>query len=174
MSQAGPPESAARRREIALARAPVPLIAWLGVRLFVAEVALIVAGTTPGMIGLAVMAVGIIVLLYAIGLALHVLSLRLFVSDRSLELKSMLFRRSHRRSGAVVRRQRITAGQGAFHTVLGGFGIELGRGRTADGEEVEVIRLAPLGSVVIIPCDGIQVAVAPASERALLLALARV
>ena len=141
--------------------------------MFVAEVALLVAVGTSGMIGMAVMVVGLVVLLYAIGLALHVLSLRLLVTDTTLELRSMLVRRRHRRSDGIASRLPVPAGKGAFHTVLGGFGIELGRGRTATAEAVEVVRLAPLGSVVMIPCEDSRLAVAPASERALLLALAR-
>ena len=163
---------APRPVQVALARAPVPLILWLGMRLFVAEIALVVAVHTPGTIGAAVMVVALIVLAYAVFLAIHVLSLRLFVSPAAIEVRSLIWRRRYRRAGAP-RRYPVPPGRGAFGTTLGALGIELGRGRMPSGEVVEVIRLAPLDSIVLVPCEGILLAIAPSSERALRQALPR-
>lgn len=160
-----PIERAPRPIQVALARAPVPLIAWLGMRLFVAEVALVVAVHTPGTIGRAVMVVAVIVLVYAVLLATHVLSLRLFLSPAAVEVRSLIWRRRYRRVGPS-RRYPIPPGRGAFGTTLGAMGIELGRGRMPSAEAVDVIRLAPLNLVVLVPCEGITLAISPSSERA--------
>ena len=151
-------EHAPRPIQVALARSPAPLILWLGMRLFVAEVALVVAVHTPGTIGGAVMLVALIVLAYAVLLAIHVLSLRLFVSASAIEARSLIWHRRYRCIGPP-RRFSVTRGRGAFGTRLGALGIELGRGRLPSAEPVDVIRLASLDVVVLVPCDGIVLAI---------------
>lgn len=162
---------APRPVQVALARAPVPLILWLGMRLFVAEVALVVAVRTPGTVGGAVMVVALVVLAYAVLLAIHVLSLRLFVSPMTIEARSLIWRRRYQRAGPP-HRLAVRPGRGAFGTTLGALGIELGRGHI-QSEAVEVIRLAPLDSVVLVPCEGITLAISPSSARAFRLAPSR-
>ena len=163
---------APRPIQVALARAPVPLILWLGMRLFVAEVALVVAVHTPGTVGQAVMVAGAVVLAYAVLLAIHVLSLRLLVEPAEIEIRSLFWRRRYRLVGNA-RRLPVARGRSAFGTTLGALGIELGRGHMPSSEAVEVIRLAPLDSVMLVPCEGILLAISPSSERAFRRALPR-
>lgn len=157
--------------EIALARDPALLLAWLGMRLFVAEIALIVGLESAGTIQLMVLALSAVVLGYATLLAIHVLSLRLLVFPEEVRVSSHLLRRRYRLGPGDATRYKVPRKRGAFKSQLGSFGIELGRGRLQSGEPVDIVRLAPLPSVIVIRCVSILLAVAPSSERALLTAL---
>ena len=156
---------------IALARDPARLLLWLGFRLIVGEIGIVVGLRAPGAIGLAVTAAGIAVLLYVILLAVHVLSLRLEVHPGEVRVASVLVRRRYRLGRGPVKRITAPKGRALFGTQLGGLGLEIGVGRAATDESVDVIRLAPVGSMIMIPAQGNRLAVAPSSERRLLLAL---
>ena len=158
---------------IRLARAPVPILVWLGMRVFIGEVAVIVGLNPPGSIGPAVLVVGALVLLYGATLAIHVLTLRLIVLPGRVVVRSALFRRRYELVSPGAQRHPTPVGHGAFGTVLGTLGIELGRGHTESGRALEVIRLAATDSIVLIPCRNATLAVVPSSERALLSAIAR-
>ena len=157
--------------EIALARNPALLLAWLGMRLFIAEIALIVGLEASGTIRLTVLVVSAVVLAYATLLAIHALSLRLLIFPQEVRVSSHLLRRRYLLGPGEATRHQVSPKRGAFNSQLGNFGIELGRGRMPSGEPVDIVRLAPLPSVIVIPCAGILLAVAPSSERALLTAL---
>jgi hypothetical protein len=157
--------------EIALARNPALLLAWLGLRLFIAEIALIVGLESTGTIRLTVLAVSAVVLVYALLLAVHALSLRLLIFPEEMEVSSYLLRRRYRLEPGDATRHEVSPKRGAFKSQLGNFGIELGRGRMPSGEPVDIVRLAPLPSAIVIQCASILLAVAPSSERALLTAL---
>jgi hypothetical protein len=159
--------------EIALARDPALLLAWLGIRLFVAEIALIVGLESTGTIRLTVLVLSAVVLAYATLLAIHALSLRLLIFPQEVRVSSHLLRRRYRLEPGDATRHQVSAKRGAFKSQLGNFGIELGRGRMPSGEPVDVVRLAPLPSMIVIRCVSILLAVAPSSERALLTALDR-
>lgn len=157
---------------IALARDPARLLLWLGFRLVIGEVGIVVGLRAPGAIGLAVTAAGIAVLLYVVLLALHVLSLRLEVHPGEVRVASVLVHRRYRLVRGAVTRMTAPRGRALFGTQLGGLGLEIGVGRAAATDEaVDVIRLAPVGSMIMIPAQGNRLAVAPSSERRLLLAL---
>lgn len=156
---------------VALARDPARLIAWLGVRLVIAEVGLVVGLQTPGMIGTAVTVAGAAVLGYVVLLALHVLSIRLEIRPGEVRVASLLYRRTYPMQPGEVTRLRVAPRKGIFGTQLGGFGIELGPGRAASDETVDVLRLAPVESLVLIPAIPRRLAVVPSSERVLLRAL---
>ncbi len=57
-----------------------------------------------------------------------------------------------------------------FNTQLGGFGVEIGAGQ-ADGEPVDVVRLAPVATTLMLPTRPRRLAVVPSSESALRQAL---
>jgi hypothetical protein len=156
---------------IALARDPARLLLWLGFRLVVGEIGIVVGIRAPGAIGVAVTVAGVAVLLYVILLALHVLSLRLEVHPGEVRVASVLVRRRYRLVRGAVTRMKAPAGRALFGTQLGGFGIELGLGRATPDESVDVIRLAPVRSMIMVPSEGNRLAVAPSSERRLLRAL---
>lgn len=156
---------------IAFARDPARLLLWLGFRLVVGEIGIVVGIRAPGAIGVAVTVAGVAVLLYVILLALHVLSLRLEVHPGEVRVASVLVRRRYRLVRGAVTRMDAPPGRAAFGTQLGGFGLEIGLGRAGSDEAVDVIRLAPVRSMIMIPSHGNRLAVAPSSERRLLRAL---
>jgi hypothetical protein len=156
---------------VALARDPIRIIAWLGVRLVVAEVGLVVGTQTPGAIGLAVTLAGVAVLGYVILLTLHVLSLRLEIHPGEVRVTSILVRRLYPVQAGAVTRLRVEPRKGIFGTQLGGFGIEIGAGRTPAAESVDVVRLAPVATLVLIPTRPARLAVVPSSQRSLVRAL---
>lgn len=155
---------------IALARDPLRLLLWLGFRLVVGEIGIVVGVRAPGAIGVAVTVAGILVLLYVILLAIHVLSLRLEVHPGEVRVASVLVRRRYRLGGEVIR-MAAPRGGALFGTQLGGFGLEIGLGRAGEDESVDVIRLAPAASMIMIPSRPRRLAVAPTSEGRLLRAL---
>lgn len=157
--------------EIALARDPAMLLAWLGMRLFIAEIALIVGLESTGAIRLTVLVLSAVVLGYATLLAIHALSLRILIFPEEVLVSSHILRRRYRLEPGDATRHQVAPKRGAFKSQLGSFGIELGRGRMPSGEPVDIVRLAPLSSVIVIRCVSILLAVAPSSERALLTAL---
>ena len=159
--------------EVALARDPTSLLAWLGMRLFIAEIALIVGVQAAGTVRVLIVAAGAVVLGYAALLALHALSLRLLIFPAEVRVASLVLRRNYRLARDAPKRQIVAARRGAFQSQLGNFGIELGRGRMPSGEPVDIVRLSPLPSVIVIRCVGIWLAVVPSSEQALLSALNR-
>jgi uncharacterized membrane protein YtjA (UPF0391 family) len=156
---------------VALARDPARLLLWLGFRLAVGEIGVLVGVRVPGAIGIAVTAAGVAVLLYVILLALHVLSLRMEVHSGEVRVTSVLVRRRYRLVRGAVTRMRAPRGRALFGTQLGGFGLEIGLGRAGAGEAIDVIRLSPAASMILVPSDGNRLAVAPSSERRLLRAL---
>jgi uncharacterized membrane protein YtjA (UPF0391 family) len=154
-----------------LARDPARLLLWLGFRLVVSEIGIVVGVRAPGAIGVAVTAAGVAVLLYVILLSLHVLSLRLEVHPGEVRVTSILVRRRYRLVRGAVTRLPAPRGRALFGTQLGSFGLEIGLGTAGPDESVDVIRLAPVTSMIMIPSDGNRLAVAPSSERRLLRAL---
>jgi hypothetical protein len=155
-----------------LARDPARLLLWLGFRLVIAEVGIVVGLRAPGAIGIAVTVAGAAVLGYVVLLAVHVLSLRLEIEPGEIHVVSLLVRRRYRLGGGAAARLQADPGRAAFGTQLGSFGIEIGPGRSPSNEPVHVIRLAPVPSMVLIPTAETPLAIAPSSERRLLRALA--
>jgi hypothetical protein len=142
------------------------------VRLVIAEVAFIVGVQTPGAIAIAVILASLAVLGYVILIAIHALSLRIEVISSDVHVASLLVRRRYRLLGGA-RRMATLRRRGVFGTRIGSFGVELGLGRIEGRTAVEVVRLSPEASVVLIPCREGQLAVAPSSETRLLRALER-
>ena len=147
------------------------MLLWLGFRLVVGEIGIVVGIRAPGAIGVAVTAAGVAVVLYVTLLALHVLSLRLEVHPGEVRVSSVLVRRRYRLVRGTVTRMEAPPGRAMFGTQLGGLGLEVGLGRASPNESVDVIRLAPVRTMIMIPSDGNRLAVAPSSERRLLRAL---
>ena len=156
---------------VGLARDGIRLAAWLGVRGAIGVVGLIVGLQTPGMIGTAVTIVGTGVLLYVLGLAIHVITVRIELYPDELHVVSSLIRRRYRLARGAITRMQVGARRGSFGTQLGGFGVEVGLGRASGGEAVDVVRLAPRSSVIMVPCEGPRLAIAPSSEESLIDAL---
>jgi hypothetical protein len=151
-------------------RDPTRIIFWLLVRLAVAEVALVIGLHTPGAIGIAVVVAATIVLVYVILLAVHVLSLRLEIRPGEVRVASLLVRRRYDLDTGPVSRLRVEPKRGVFGTQLGGFGVEIGAGHYED-ELVDVVRLAPVATTLVLPTRPRRLAVVPSSTSALVRAL---
>jgi hypothetical protein len=156
---------------VGLARHPIRLIAWLGIRLVIAELGIVVGLQTPGAIGVAVTLAGVAVLGYVVLLTLHVLSLRLEVLPGEVRVASLIVRRRYPMQPGPVTRMTVEARRGIFGTQLGGFGVEIGLGRAHSDEAVDVVRLSPVSSLIVIPSRPHRLAVVPSSEATLLRAL---
>jgi hypothetical protein len=157
---------------VPLARDPLRLIGWLLIRIAVGEVGLVVGLNTPGSIGTLVTIVSVVVLVYVVLLSIQVLSLRIEVYPGEVQAAAWPIRRRYRLTDGPATRLRVPPGQGRFKTQLGSFGIEVGAGLMRGGERVEVIRLAPTSSVVLVPTIDARLAIAPISEERLMRALA--
>lgn len=53
----------------------------------------------------------------------------------------------------------------------GGFGWGIGRARLRDEEDIDLVRLAPTATAILVPTEGVRLAIAPADEAELLSAL---
>lgn len=137
----------------------------------IAEIGLVVGLQTPGTIGVAVTLAGVTVLCYVVLLTLHVLSLRLEIRRGEVRVASVLVRRRYPVRPGPVTRLRVEPRKGIFGTQLGGFGIEIGLGHSPSAESVDVVRLAPVSSLIVVPSSPTRLAVVPSSERTLLRAL---
>ena len=109
---------------------------------------------------------GAIVLGYVILLAIHVLTLRIEVEPGEVRVASVLVRRRYDLDDGPVARLSVEPNRGVFKTQLGSFGIEIGAG-TSNGEPVDVVRLAPVASTLMLPTRPRALAVVPSSEPAL-------
>lgn len=133
---------------------------------------LVVGLNTVGAIGTLVTLASVAVLVYVILLAIHVLSLRIEVFPDAIHAAAWPIRRRYPLADGAVTRLRVTPRRGWFGTQLGSFGIEIGLGRVHGGELVDVLRLSPSSSVIMVPTRGTRLAIAPSSEEKLLRALA--
>jgi hypothetical protein len=154
-----------------LAKDFLRIAAWLGLRGVIGAVGVIVGLQTPGVIGMAVVVVGSAVLMYVAALVVHVLTIRLELYPDEAHAASALTRRRYRLARGPITRLHIPPRRGSFATQLGGFGVELGLGRTSGGESIDVLRFSAGSSVIMIPCTGVRLAVAPASEESLIRSL---
>jgi hypothetical protein len=157
---------------VPLARDPLRLIGWLLIRIAIGEVGLVVGLHTPGTIGTVVTITSVVVLVYVVLLSIQVLSLRVEVYPGEVHAAAWPIRRRYMLADGPVSRLRVTPRRGWFRTQLGSFGIEVGTGLIGGRERVDVLRLAPSSSVILVPSTGARLAIAPISEERLIRALA--
>lgn len=144
--------------------------------------ALLVGGATiagglflaPGIAGIAVAGAGGLLILLALAAAIVVLSIRLEVEEAAVRLRWLGGERMYALSPGPVTRVRLR-GENASklrggRRVLGG---QLGRARLRDDERIEVVRLAPTPTAILVPTDRGRLAIAAADEAALVDALSR-
>jgi hypothetical protein len=133
-------------------------------------VALVIGLGTPGTIGIAVTAAACVVIGYVVLLAVHVLSLRLEIRPGEVRVASILVRRRYELEPGLLTRLEVEPKRGVFRTQLGGFGVEIGAGRLPDGP-VDVVRLAPVSTTLVLPTRPRRLALVPSSEMKLRRAL---
>ncbi|MEO5987243.1 MAG: hypothetical protein ABIW50_02145 [Candidatus Limnocylindria bacterium] len=151
-------------------------------RLLAVPVALMAVGTA--VIGLALLAggsspiltlvMGGLLVLVGLMRGVMLLSVRLDIEESAVRVRAIGTDRSFALVPGPVTRVTLR-GEHASRMRSGTrlLGYDLGRARLRDEEQIEVVRLAPTSSVILIPTDLGRLAVAPADESALLDALSR-
>jgi len=126
-------------------------------------------GGIPG-VGLA-MAGGILVLCAAY-IALAVLTVRLDVEVSTIRLRRLgSDQRFTLVRGPVTRVPLRGAGAARLRPRFGALGWGLGPARLRGEEEIQLVRLAPTDTAILVPTDAGRLAIAPASEQHLIAAL---
>ncbi len=114
---------------------------------------------------------GAAVCAYVMLLAAHVITARVEILPDEIHVTSLLWKRQYRLARGAVTRLHVPRRFGFFAAQLSGFGIELGEGRTEDGEPVDVVRLSPAGTLILVPTVGRRVALKVVDEDRLVGAL---
>ena len=145
-----------------LAGAGLALVAWLGpMRLAEpAWIALVAGALVLGLIGIV--------------LAAWLVSIRLDVEEAAVRVHWLWGERVYGLVPGPVTRVRLRGEQAsAMRTRTGLFGWAVGRARLRGAETIQVIRLAPTATAILVPTDRGRLAIAPASEADLIDALSR-
>jgi hypothetical protein len=123
--------------------------------------------------GVGLVAAGLLVVALSLYLALMLLTVRLDVEVATLRLRWLLGDRRYMLVRGPVTRVALHGNEAArLQPRFGAFGWGLGRARLRGSETIDVVRLAPSPSMILVPTDRGRVGVAPASEQQLLGALA--
>ncbi|MBA2265265.1 MAG: hypothetical protein H0W17_02625 [Chloroflexi bacterium] len=126
----------------------------------------------PGIPGLVVAGLGAAVVLLALAGAIFLLSIRLDIEEAAVRLSWLGGQRIYSLSPGPVTRVRL---RGENRSRLRAAPLflpwQLGAGRLRDEEDVEVVRLAPTATAILVPTERGRLAIAAADEDALLDAL---
>ncbi|HEX2141057.1 MAG TPA: hypothetical protein VHK28_02115, partial [Candidatus Limnocylindria bacterium] len=162
---------------VAIARIP---LARARMRLLVAPLVLLVAGAVAagggvllgGFPGVGLVVAGIVVSVLAIYLALIPLTARLDVEVATLRLRWLGGERAFTLvRGAVTRVPLVGEGAARLRPRFGALGWALGPARLRGEESIQLVRLAPTPSMILVPTDQGRFGIAAASEAQLLEAL---
>lgn len=125
-----------------------------------------------GVAGLAILAAAVVLAVIAIVLLAVVVSVRLEVEVATLRLRWLGGERRYTLARGPVTRV-VTRGEGAAQVTarIGAFGWAVGPATLRDSEQIEIVRLAPVGSLILVPTDRGRLAIAAASESELISAL---
>jgi hypothetical protein len=160
--------------------APIPLARSTG-RLLTPSLILFLAGgvaVAGGVVlgdarGIGLVAAGLVVAALSIALGTMLLSVRLDVEIATLRLRWLGGERRYTLVRGPVTRIALRGPEAArLHPRFGALGWALGRARLRGNEYVDLVRLSPSPSMILVPTDRGRVGVAPASEQQLLAALA--
>ena len=168
-------DGAERATRIHLARS-VPRLLATPIALGVAGAAAIAVGllVAGGTLGLVLAGLGGILVVAAVGVAILLLSVHVEVEEAAVRL---VWFGGHRRyplvPGPVTRVPLRGPRASKLRPRLGALGWGIGSARLRDEEDIELIRLAPTPSAILVPTERGRVAIAAAREDELLEALAR-
>jgi hypothetical protein len=158
---------------VRLARAPARLLAGPVAIGLVGAIVAAIGFLLGGPLGVSVLTAGAIVLVVAIYLAALVLSIRLRVEAGSLVLRWLGGNRRYGLvRGSVTRVTVRGTGSAPLRTSLGLLGWGIGRATLRGNEQIQLIRLAPTASMILIPTDRGRLAIAAAADDELLAMLA--
>ena len=147
-----------------LVLAGAALVAWAVLGPMVAGqlswIALVAGGALLAVIGLVVAAL--------------LLSIRLDVEEAAVRVRSLGRERIYALVPGPVTRVRLRGENASKLRIRTGvFGWAVGRGRLRGEEEIEIVRLAPTATAIVVPTERGRLAIAPASEAELIEALSR-
>jgi hypothetical protein len=158
---------------IPLARSPGRLLTPPSILLLAGGVAVAGGVQLGNLTGIGLVAAGLVVVALSIALATMLLSVRLDVEIATLRLRWLGGERRYTLVRGPVTRVALRGGEAArLRPRFGALGWALGRARLRGNEIVDVVRLSPSASMILVPTDRGRVGVAPASEQQLLAALA--
>lgn len=124
----------------------------------------------PG--GLALSGASAVLALVAVILLVVLLSVRLEVEIATVRLRWFGGERNYTLArGPVTRVAADGPGAVRIRSRIGAFGWALGPATLRDAEQIEVVRLAPVSTLILVPTDRGRLAIAPASEHELIEAL---
>lgn len=170
MSQRVPPIA-----RIRLARS-LPRLLLTPLVVALAGAAAIVAGllAVGGPAGIALAVLGGIAVTGALGASAVLLSVRLEVEESAVGLTWLGGERIYPLSPGPVTRVRLRGENSSrIRARTGALGWALGRARLRDEEEIEVVRLAPTRTAILVPTERGRLAIAAANDDLLLDALSR-
>ncbi|HEX6475387.1 MAG TPA: hypothetical protein VF114_09930 [Candidatus Limnocylindria bacterium] len=165
--------------EHTIAIAPIPLSRANG-RLLVAPLLLLVAGVAAvaagvsvgGLIGIGLVAAGLVVAALSLYLGAMLLTVRLDVEVATLRLRWLGGERRYTLVRGPVTRVTLQGSEAArLRPGFGALGWAVGRARLRGHETIDIVRLAPTASMILVPTDRGRLGIAPASEQHLLTAL---
>jgi hypothetical protein len=165
--------------EHVVAIAPIPLARSIG-RILASPALLLIAGVVSvggganvgGLVGIGLVAAGLVVAALSMYLAAMLLTVRLDVEVATLRLRWLGGERRYTLVRGPVTRVALAGDEAArLRPRFGALGWAVGRARLRRDEEIDIVRLAPTGSMILVPTDRGRLGIAPASEEQLLSAL---
>jgi hypothetical protein len=166
--------------EQVVAIAPIPLERSTG-RILAVSALLLIAGVVAvgggvnvgGLVGIGLVAAGLMVAALSMYLAAMLLTVRLDVEVATLRLRWLGGERRYTLVRGPVTRVALTGDEAArVRPRFGALGWAVGRARLRRDEEIDIVRLAPTHSMILVPTDRGRLGIAPTSEEHLLSALA--
>lgn len=123
---------------------------------------------------IALVAGGALLAVIGLLLAALLLSVRLDVEEAAVRVRSLGRERIYALVPGPVTRVRLRGEHASKLRIRTGvFGWAVGRGRLRGEEEIEIVRLAPTATAILVPTERGRLAIAPASEAELIEALSR-
>lgn len=127
-----------------------------------------------GLAGIALAVLGGIVVIGALGASAVLLSVRLEVEESAVGLTWLGGERIYPLSPGPVTRVRLRGEHASrIRARTGALGWAVGRARLRDEEEIELVRLAPTRTAILVPTERGRLAIAAANDDILLDALSR-
>ena len=163
-----------------VAIAPIPLARSIG-RMLAVPALLLIAGVVAvagganvgGLVGIGLVAAGLVVAGLSLYLAVMLLTVRLDVQVATLRLRWLGGERRYTLVRGPVTRVALAGDEAArLRPRFGAFGWAVGRAKLRGDEVIDIVRLAPTASMILVPTDRGRLGIAPTSEEHLLSALA--
>jgi hypothetical protein len=156
---------------IPLRRSVPRLVAVVGLRAAIGLAAVLTGLTTFGLVAAVLYVAGGVVLVYALGLAAYLFTLRLETIPGHLRLRSLFGSRTYRLRKGEIRRLWVQFSRRPLEARVAGLGVRFGEGQLGGETLVDVISLDESTTLVMVPVDGGRLAIAPDSEATVIDAL---